>query len=125
MLYNTDVLVWYFRGNSKAAHVIEKDDNRRISIVTYMELLQGVKNKSELKNIKKFLHDCSFGVLPVTENIGLRASIYMEEYVLSSGMCMGDALVAAAAADSQLTLVTANARHFKQIKDITLKIFKP
>ena len=52
MLFDTDVLVWLFRGNSKVLRVVDIDINRRISIITYMELLQGARNKQEIKNIK-------------------------------------------------------------------------
>jgi predicted nucleic acid-binding protein len=45
MLYDTDILIWVQRGNDKAAHVIDEDNERCISIFTYMELLQCAKNK--------------------------------------------------------------------------------
>ena len=109
MLYDTDVLVWFFRGNAKAVSEIQKDRDRKISVVSYMELLQGARNKTELKQIKKFLHDYAFEMVPLTENMGLRAAIYMEEYVLSSKLYMGDALIAAAAVEEQLTLCSGNA----------------
>ena len=95
MLFDTDVLIWYLRGNPKASELLEQTDERNISVVTYMELLQGAKNKGEIRVIRKFLKDCSFTMLPLIDNIGHRASIYMEEYCLKIDMCMADALLAA------------------------------
>jgi hypothetical protein len=40
-------------------------------------------------------------------------------------MRAGDAIIAATAAEKNLTLVTSNAKHFKSVKDLDLKIFKP
>jgi predicted nucleic acid-binding protein len=41
MLFDTDVIIWAFRGNSEAQHEINNAKPRQISIITYMELLQG------------------------------------------------------------------------------------
>ncbi|MCH7516999.1 MAG: PIN domain-containing protein, partial [Bacteroidetes bacterium] len=47
-MIDTDVLIWYMRGNSKANKVIEKLNGFFISVITYMELVQGMRNKREL-----------------------------------------------------------------------------
>ena len=43
MLFDTDVLIWAFRGSKKAAKEIDDDDSRFISAVNYMELMQGAR----------------------------------------------------------------------------------
>jgi len=95
MLFDTDILIWYFRGNAKAALVLGKASLRQVSIITYMELLQGAQSKKEIKLIRAFLKDFDFKMLPITENISHRASVYMEEYCLKVDMCLADALLAA------------------------------
>ncbi len=50
MIYNTDILIWIQRGNEKAAALIEKDDDKYLSIQSHMELLQGAKNKIQHTN---------------------------------------------------------------------------
>ena len=52
-----------------------------------------------------------FQMLPLTENTGHRASIYMEEYGLSVSMCMADALIAATAIEANQTLLTGNDKY--------------
>lgn len=125
MLFDTDVLIWCLRGNIKAAKAIDAVPERAISVVTYMELLQGARDKRELKSIRVFLADNGFVIIPLTENIGHRASIYMEEYCLKVEMGIADALIGATAAEQKLTLVTGNEKHYRPINDISLQVFKP
>ena len=125
MIFDTDIFIWAQRGNEKAAKLMEKADDKFLSIQTYMELLQCAKDKIQHKYIKDFLSSFGFMVLPLTENIGHRASIYIEEYTLSSGLRLGDAIIAATAVENNLTLSSSNAKHFRVIKDLTFKSFKP
>lgn len=93
MIFDTDILIWVQRGSTKAAKLIDNADKRLISIQTYMELLQGAMSKQQHKIIKQFLSDFHFSVLPLTQNIGHRALIYVEEYSISHGMRAGDAII--------------------------------
>jgi len=125
MIFDTDIFIWVQRGNKKAARLIDKSEERHLSIQSYMELLQGAKNKAHHKNVKDFISEFGFSVLPLSENIGHRALIYVEEYALPSNMRAGDAIIAATAVENNLTLVTSNAKHFKSVKELRLKMFKP
>lgn len=125
MIFDTDILIWVQRGNEKAARLIEKADTRCLSVQSYMELLQGAQNKAQHQIVKSFICDFGFSILPFTENIGHRALIYVEEYALSVGMRAGDAIIAATAVENNLGLVTSNTKHFKAVKELQLKPFKP
>ena len=125
MIFDTDILIWYLRGNQKAAVAIDESKARAISLVTYMELLQGAKSKNEAHQIKGFLKDFGFEILPLSEKVGYRASIYVEEYALSHGTGAADALVAATAVEENLALLSGKLKHFKCIKDLQLKQFRP
>jgi hypothetical protein len=125
MLFDTDVLIWVFRGNEKAARLIEAAPERRISVVSYMELLQGARVRREAQDLKRFLVDCAFLMLPLTENIGHRAAIYMEEHGLRSGLALADALLAATAVENGLTLCTGNQKHYKPVRELALRVFRP
>jgi predicted nucleic acid-binding protein len=125
MLFDTDVLIWVLRGNARAAKAVDNESARGISIVTYMELLQGARDKTEMRAIKSFLTDLQFATLPLTENVGHRASIYMEEYSLSIAMSMADALIAATAIEANEVLMTGNEKHYKAVKELEIKRFRP
>ena len=125
MIFDTDVFIWIQRGNRKAAKLVEEETDRQLSLQTYLELLQCAENRRQHELTKRFLKDFGFRVLPLSENIGHRAAVYIETYGLSHGLRAGDALVAATAAESSETLCTGNAKHFKNIPDLALKPFTP
>ncbi len=125
MIFDTDIFIWVQRGNLKAATLIDGAKERFLSVQTYMELLQCAQDKRQQRLVKRFMADFHFNVLPLTENIGHRALIYVEEYGLSSGMRAGDAIIAATATENGMPLATGNARHFKAVKDLELKVFRP
>jgi predicted nucleic acid-binding protein len=125
MLFDTDVLIWVQRGNQQAAALVEREEERCISVLTYMELLQGAKDKRQHEYILDFFHEFSIRILPLSENIGHRAAIYVEEYSLSHGLRAGDAIIAATATENGLTLCTTNTRPYKPIKELKLRVFKP
>ena len=125
MLFDTNILIWVEHGNRKAASLINSRDERFISVQTYMELLQGVRTLPRIKLIKDFLSNLGFKTLPFTENIGHRASIYIEEYTPSCGLRAGDAIIAATAVENHLVLATGNHKHFKAVKDLQLHRFEP
>ncbi|MBI4395753.1 MAG: type II toxin-antitoxin system VapC family toxin [Elusimicrobia bacterium] len=124
MLIDTDVLIEFQQGNPAALKSLEKIEDRFISMQSAMEFLQGARNPQEIKLLKKFLFDYDFTVLPLTENIGHRALIYIEEYALAHGIRAGDAIVAATAVENGQSLLTGNARHFRAIKDLDLVTFR-
>lgn len=125
MIFDTDLLIWVEHKHQGAVTLIDDCLERYVSLQTYMEFLQGAKSQIVLQSFKIFLNDLNFQVLPLTENIGHRASIYIEEYALSSGIRTGDALIAATAVEHGMTLVTGNQKHFKPIQELNLHVFRP
>jgi len=111
-------------------HLIPSQKWTRSGIATHpprllQVALQCAKNKEQHRIIQQFLKDFSFTVLPFTENIGHRASVYVEEYTLSHAVRAGDAIIAATAVEHHLLLSTANAKHYRPIKELDLKVFRP
>ena len=125
MIFDTDIFIWVQRGNTKAAELMERTEERYLSIQTYMELLQCAQKKTQHTIIKNFLTDYNFPVLPLTENIGHRASIYIEEHALASGVRSGDAIIAATAVENNMVLSSSNAKHFRIINELQFKPFTP
>ena len=124
MIFDTDIFIWVQRGQPKAAKLIDEATERYLSIQSYMELMQCAGNKREHQYIKGFLREFHFKVLPLSENIGHRAAIYIEEYSLSHGTRSGDAIIAASAVENGLTLCTSNRKHFACINELNLKVFR-
>ena len=99
--------------------------DRAISSVTYMELLQGVRNKDEMREMKKFLSRLSFATISVTANISNRAMTIMEETALRSDLGVCDALIFATACETGDVLLSGNKKHFKEVPLLNAMEFKP
>lgn len=125
MLFDTDVIIWALRGHTRAASLVDRADRLQLSIVSYMEILQGVRNKKEFHATKTTLANLDFQILALSENIGHRASIYIEEHSLKSNLGIPDALIAATAIENNLTFCTANAKDYRSISELDLKVFRP
>ena len=125
MIFDSDILIWYFKRNEKAALLLNDVTARTISTQTYMEIMQGARSKVEQVIIRETLKVSNFRILALTDAIGHRATIYIEEYALSHGLRSGDALIAATAFEYGETLATGNAKHFQCIPGLELEIFKP
>ena len=125
MLIDTDVLVWYMRGNEKAKRVIQNSDGFSISVVTYMELVQGLRNKEELNVFRNSFKSLNAGIIYINEEISIKAMFFLEQYFLSHSLQLADALVGATAMIYGLPLLTANTKHYKIIKNIILERFRP
>jgi len=123
MLIDTDVLIWYMRGNEKAYQVIENVDTFFISVVTYMELVQGLRNKKELNHLRKALHGWNAQILYVSEEISAKAMFYVEQHFLSHSMQLADALIGATAIAHGVPMLTGNDKHYKVLKGLEIKKF--
>jgi predicted nucleic acid-binding protein len=124
-LVDTDVLIWYFRGHHAAARRIDAMGQLTLSAITYFEVLQGVRDRREFLAIKAMLTRRQSIVLPITVDITVSATQLMETRVLSHGMQLGDALIAATALTQHYTLITGNSKHFADIDGLKMDIFRP
>lgn len=125
MVIDTDVLIWYLRGNKNAFKLIENEENFSISVITYMELVQGMRNKKELNSFRQALHGWNAKILYISEEISAKAMFAVEQHFLSHSLQLADALIGATAINYGLPLVTANDKHYRIIKGIQLKRFRP
>jgi predicted nucleic acid-binding protein len=125
MLVDTDVLIWHLRGYPQATRRLDELGTLTLSAISWLEVLQGMRNKAELQAVKKMLDKRSARLLPVTEGITLRATELMESLTLSRGLQMGDALIAATAIQHRMPVVTANVKHFTAVTGLTVEAFVP
>ena len=122
---DTDVLIWHLRGYPQATRRLDELGALTLSAISWLEVLQGMRNKAELLAVKKMLDKRSARLLPVTEAITLRATELMESLTLSHGLQMGDALIAATAIEHQLPMLTANVKYFGAVAGLTVEAFVP
>jgi len=124
MVIDTDVLIWYMKGNEKAYKVIENSKNFFISVITYMELVQGMRNKNELNNLRRALHVWNSKILYISEEISVKAMFFVEQHYLSHSIQLADALIGATAISYGLPILTGNDKHYKILKEVRIKKFR-
>ena len=125
MVIDTDVLIWYMRGNEKAYRVIEKLNNFFISVVTYIELVQCMRNKNELNNLRRALHGWNSKILYISEEISVKAMFFVEQHYLGHSVQLADALIGATAISYGLPILTGYDKHYKILKEMQIKKFRP
>ena len=125
MRVETDVLIFNQRGNQNAADWLDSQQRFVLSAVTWMELVQGVRNKDELRALRQALRFWNADIQPINEPISARAQFWLESYALSHGLRMADALIAATAWHLACPLLTANDRHYRFIDELDVQIFRP
>nr|MBC8362523.1 type II toxin-antitoxin system VapC family toxin [Candidatus Desulfatibia profunda] len=125
MLIDTDVLIWYMKGNEKAYNAIENSENFFISVVTYMELVQGMRNTTELNTLRKALNVWNAKILYISEEISVKAMFFVEQHYLSHSIQLADSLIGATAIAYGLPILTGNDKHYKILKNLKLKKFRP
>jgi len=125
MIFDTDVLIWASRGSLSAARTIDAAPDRALSIVSFMELLQGARSKLEARQIKQSLRQLQFRILPLSESIGVTAAALIEKHSPAHGIQLADALIAATAIESGHPLCTANAKHFRSVGALSRAAFRP
>jgi predicted nucleic acid-binding protein len=124
-MIDSDVLIWYMKGNKKAYKLIEEQNGFFISVVSYMELVQGMRNKSELTLLRKALRNWNAKILFINEDISAKAMFFVEQHYLSHSIVLAEALIGATAISNGIKLLTSNIKHYKILQNIELETFKP
>lgn len=125
MIIDTDVLIWYLKGNAHAYAVIDTAPQFFISVVTYMELVQGMRNKKELSALRKALHTWRAQLLYISEDISIKAMFYVEHHFLSHSLQLADALIGATAIAHELPILTGNDKHYRVMGGLEIELFRP
>jgi predicted nucleic acid-binding protein len=125
MVVDTDVLIWYMKGNQNAYKIVENSKPFSISVVTYMELVQGMRDKNELNNLRRALHAWGSKILYISEEISVKAMFFVEQHFLSHSIQLADALIGATAISHGLPVLTGNDKHYKILKGLQIKKFRP
>ena len=125
MIFDTDIIIWYLRGNEIAKTTIEQNLPFSISVVSYIEIVHGMKNKAEFIKFQKKIKTWNTKIIQIDQEISSRAMFYIQEYALSHAMMLADALIAATVIQNSENLLTANVKHYKFIPNISYSKFSP
>ena len=121
ILVDTDIIIDAGRQVADAINRLsaeEKAAGLAVSVVTYLELLVGCQNKSEQRNLERFLK--RFEVINLDEPSSAHALDLLRTYRLSHGLLIADGLIAATAITRAMPLLTKNQNDYRFIKGLTL-----
>ena len=121
LLVDTDILIDVSREIQEAIDClsqIEQQGSIAISCITQMELIIGCRNKKELETLDDFLAE--FEIISVDTAISDTAVKLLQEYRLSHGLLIADALIAATAISGNASFISKNQRDYRFIKELTL-----
>jgi tRNA(fMet)-specific endonuclease VapC len=112
----------FFKGHSKVvtcfdAYLVQYD-KINLSIITYYEIVSGLKHRDARKQLDLFLEFVSHNtVLPLTEqSVTISSEIYADLRALGAPIDDIDLLIAGTAIANDMVLVTHNRKHFDRIK---------
>lgn len=127
MIFDTDILVSVQRGHAGAAQFVNfvPAVQRNLSVISYLELLYGSRDRNDLKKAQSMVADLFAVVVSINEGISAKAVRIMESFVLAHGIHASDALIAATALERHEPLATGNHKHFRFIPGLELTIFRP
>lgn len=121
-LVDTNVFIDHLRGREKATKLIGNTQGIVISFIVLGELLQGIKDKRELKKLEKLveLYEVDWG----QDKVMKLAIDLLKQYGLKQGIGLIDAMLAATALIRKLILVSDNLKHFRPIAGLIVKRLK-
>jgi tRNA(fMet)-specific endonuclease VapC len=125
-LLDTDTLSFFFKGHPSVVSTLEAYSRQygrvNLSIITYYEILSGLKHRDANKKLEVFLDFAAQNtVLSLTKEA---ATIASEHYatLCKQGQPLEDIdlLIAGIALSNNLILVTHNTKHFERIKGLEI-----
>lgn len=126
-LIDTDILSMFFRGNvnvvSQFQAYLAEYRQINLSIVTYYEVLSGLKHRDAQKQLTLFVDFAAQNIiLPLTvQSVTLSADNYAKLRKDGTPVDDIDLLIAGVSLANNLVLVTHNQRHFNPIEFLELQ----
>jgi len=117
IVLDTDVLVDFLRGRSKAVAFVNAHSARIIlSSIVVAELYAGVKGDAEQAALDDFVS--LFRVASVNAEIAKAGGLYKRNYGKSHGVGLADATLAATAEIENAELKTLNIKHYPMLEGL-------
>jgi tRNA(fMet)-specific endonuclease VapC len=126
-LIDTDILSLFFRNHPKVVANFTTYLNNysylNISIITYYEILSGLKHRDSQNKLTNFLEFISYHqVFPLTqESVSKSAEIYAQLRQKGTPIDDIDLLIAGVAIANNLVLITHNTKHFQRIEELIIE----
>ena len=105
-VFDTNILIDYLNGVSKAAEEIDRFDEKAISIITYIEVLVGLDDVAVIEKVKNFL--ATFQLIGVNQNVADLSITARKKHRLK----VPDAIIFGTAQFFGALLVTRNSKDF-------------
>ena len=120
VLCDTNIFISAFNGRQDTISELDKIgfDDIVISSITLMELYQGMRNKTELAQIKKKMK--YFDVIDIDAETSKLATDLIENFKLSHGLLIPDAIIGATSVIHRIPLFTYNLKDFSFIPNLDL-----
>ena len=126
VLIDTDILSMFFRNNHQVVlhfrKYLKQYQKINLSIITYYEILSGLKHRDALRQLDFFLEFAKQNAtLPLTEDsIIISADLYASLRKAGKLIDDIDILIAGVAMSNNLVLVTHNEDHFKRVDGLEI-----
>jgi tRNA(fMet)-specific endonuclease VapC len=126
-LIDTNILSFFFRNHSLVVEnfqsYLKVHSQINISIITYYEIVSGLKHRDAQKQLTSFLNFVSYHtVLPLTTTSTIiSADIYANLRKKGTPVDDIDILIAGIAIANDLILVTNNLKHFQKIEGLEIE----
>ncbi|MEW5766531.1 MAG: type II toxin-antitoxin system VapC family toxin [bacterium] len=126
VLVDTDILSLFFRNQDNVVSNFKKYLNRyekiNLSIITYYEILSGLKHRDALKQLDSFLEFTKHNtILSLTkESVMISSDLYSNLRKAGRPIDDIDIIIAGIALSNNLVLVTNNEEHFRNIKGLEI-----
>ncbi len=126
VIFDSDILVWVLRRHLGAIDFVERVPigDRKISAISYLEILQGCRDREELSRLTRHVVTQFSEVLPISEAVSTVAQEIMERFALSPRPDVSDVIIAATALRHGETIATGNLKHFDFVPGLVVKRFR-
>ena len=129
-LVDTDILSFYFKGDTKVIErftkYLREFDLINISLITYYEVTAGLKFKKaekQLRDFEEFIRNNT--IIHISEESAkISAEIYAELRQNEITIGTSDILIAGIALENGLTLITNNEKHYEPIEGLKIENWK-
>jgi len=121
VIIDTDIIIDASRGVKGAVdylRILERGARLATSVINQMELIVGCRQKTDLQALERFLRH--FQILMISESISNKALELLQQYRLSHGLLIADALIAATALSLNCPLASKNQRDYRFIAGLYL-----